>query len=169
MIARVLFGVLSGSSSSLLSHTNTKSLLLLLNIFPDKIELKHKLREPSLPETNSHPVQYQIHTPKTCHITIQQHHRPTMGASHSNTTTTIVTAKHKDTSIQQKFKAPQQGPYEQYTYKQEAPKLKGILKNKDAVKSETIQKPVKIVELYAQRGEQWTVTRVREVSAVGAF
>lgn len=39
--------------------------------------------------------------------------------------------------------------------------LKGILKNKCAVQ----QKPVKVVELYVLRGNEWSVSRVREVIA----
>lgn len=38
-------------------------------------------------------------------------------------------------------------------------KLKGILKNKNAIKME---KPVKVVELYVLRDSNWTVTRVPE-------
>ena len=91
-----------------------------------------------------------------------------MGASHSNTTTTISTAKitrdaptYKSETItnwngktqeikaQESFKAP------------EPPKLKGILKNKEMVKIE--RRPQKIVELYIQKGDQWTVLRVNEV------
>ena len=40
--------------------------------------------------------------------------------------------------------------------------LKGILKNKN-VQVQKIEKPVKIVELYVLRGNEWSVTRVREV------
>ncbi|KAG5669139.1 hypothetical protein PVAND_017034 [Polypedilum vanderplanki] len=90
-----------------------------------------------------------------------------MGATHSNSTTTIVTAKHKNAVMSPtKFKfQPQNGQIKQQIYPQEPPKLKGILKNKDAVKNEKIQRPVKIVELYVQRGDQWTVTRVSEIEA----
>lgn len=38
-------------------------------------------------------------------------------------------------------------------------KLKGILKNKNAIK---VEKPVKVVELYVLRDSKWTVTRVAE-------
>lgn len=41
--------------------------------------------------------------------------------------------------------------------------LKGILKNK-CVQQQKIEKPVKIVELYVLRGNEWNVTRVREVN-----
>lgn len=37
--------------------------------------------------------------------------------------------------------------------------LKGILKNKTV---QNYEKPVKIVELYVQRGAEWKMTRVRE-------
>lgn len=40
--------------------------------------------------------------------------------------------------------------------------LKGILKNKCAVQQK-VEKPVKIVELYVLRGNEWSVSRVREV------
>lgn len=53
---------------------------------------------------------------------------------------------------------------QQQIYIQEQPKLKGILKNKELVKNETIMhEPEKIVDLYVQRGNEWTRTRVREV------
>ena len=53
---------------------------------------------------------------------------------------------------------------QQQIYIQEQPKLKGILKNKELVKNETIiHEPEKIVDLYVQRGNEWTRTRVREV------
>lgn len=40
--------------------------------------------------------------------------------------------------------------------------LKGILKNKNP-HPQIIEKPVKIVELYVLRGNEWSITRVREV------
>lgn len=40
--------------------------------------------------------------------------------------------------------------------------LKGILKNKCAVQQK-VEKPVKVVELYVLRGNEWSVSRVREV------
>lgn len=58
----------------------------------------------------------------------------------------------------------QQQQQQQQIYIQEPPKLKGILKNKELVKNETIiHEPEKIVDLYVQRGNEWTRTRVREV------
>jgi hypothetical protein len=85
-----------------------------------------------------------------------------MGASHSSSpnhsNASQVNGKYKNnSSINSKYQ-------QQQNYIQEPPKLKGILKNKDLVKNETINhEPAKIVELYVQRGNEWTRTRVREV------
>lgn len=87
-----------------------------------------------------------------------------MGASHSSSqchsNSSQINGKYSknNSSINGKYQAPQ-------TYIQEPPKLKGILKNKDLVKNETIiHEEAKIVEIYVQRGNEWTRTRVREVS-----
>lgn len=81
-----------------------------------------------------------------------------MGASHSHSNSPVSDKNYKNNSMNGKYQQQQQN------YIQEQPKLKGILKNKDLVKNETINhEPVKMVELYVQRGNEWTRTRVREV------
>ena len=92
-----------------------------------------------------------------------------MGASHSHTTTTISTAKitrdaptYKSEAISNWNGKTPEGIEAQESFKApEPPKLKGILKNKEMVKIE--RRPQKIVELYIQKGDQWTVLRVPEV------
>lgn len=87
-----------------------------------------------------------------------------MGASHSNTTTTISTAKiTRDSPIYKSETISTWNGKSQESFKQEPPKLKGILKNKELVKNE--RRPQKLVELYIQKGDQWTVLRVPEEEA----
>ena len=80
---------------------------------------------------------------------------PAMGASHSQSTNSKYA---KNNSTNGKFQTQQ-------NYIREVPQLKGILKNKDLVKNETINREnsAKVVEIYVQRGNEWTRTRVREV------
>lgn len=86
-----------------------------------------------------------------------------MGASHSHTTTTISTAKiTREAPTYKNETISTWNGKTQEKIKPEPPKLKGILKNKDLVKNE--RRPQKIVELYVQKGDQWTVMRIPEVS-----
>lgn len=95
-----------------------------------------------------------------------------MGSSVSSHNLQKISNTTETSTIMQKTIAQQVIPNgEQALQSSFAPRpLKGILKNKQNVQIyerpiEKPVKPVKLVELYVLRGNEWKVTRVREVSA----
>lgn len=81
-----------------------------------------------------------------------------MGSSASTPTSSPRTSPEMQTSITHHKVIPTNGNQPPQSVSAQKP-LKGILKNKSVQKYE---KPVKIVELYVQRGAEWKMTRVRE-------